>query len=104
MTKKHQTGEYQRNATLRRKQVRAAWALGEPVRCWRGGGIIHPGQPYDIGHLDPQGGNALDNLLPEHRSRVETCCKGNRSHGGTIGATITNTRRRPTTEASTWAL
>lgn len=105
MTAKHQRPEYQRNASLRRQQVKRAHALGEPVACWRGGGAIHPGQPYDIGHRHPHGGEGLDNLAPEHRSRQPGCCDGNRSHGGTIGASITNSRRQPSPrETTTWKL
>mgnify|MGYP003409544060 CR=1 FL=1 len=104
MTGKHRSSEYKRNARLRRAQVTAAHRLGDAVVCWRGGKLILPGQHYDIGHVHRHGGEGLDNLAPEHRHRVEGCCKGNRSDGGTIGANITN-RRHPTPEtASTWKL
>ena len=78
--------------------------LGEPVRWWRGRGVIMPGQPFDIGHIDPDGGNDLSNLAPEHRHAVDGCCKGNRSHGGTLGARRAHARSSKAERASTWAL
>lgn len=104
MTAKHAHPTYRKNAALIRSQVAAAHRLGDPVVCWRGGGIIRPGQAYDVGHINPDGGHGRDNLAAEHRSKVEGCCKGNRSHGGTAGANITN--HRPTTQekATTWRL
>jgi len=96
MTAKHQSPEYQRNARTVRARVRAQHRLGRPVPCWRGGGPILPGQSYDIGHIDPAGGEHMTNLAPEHRHRTPGCCAGNRTIGGAQGAAITNARN-PTT-------
>jgi hypothetical protein len=104
MTEKHRTSEYQHNSRLRRAQVKAQHRLGEPVPCWRGRGAIFPGQPFDVGHVNPHGGEGLGNLAPEHRHRVAGCCDGNRREGGRIGAQITNHRTRPDREVTTWAL
>lgn len=82
---KHRTRQYQVNADLRRAQVKAAHRAGEAVACWRGGGPIHPGQPFDIGHRSPTGGEGLDNLWPEHRHEAAGCCDGNRRDGGRLG-------------------
>lgn len=103
MTAKHQSAEYQRNAALRRKQVAAAHRAGDAYPCWRGRGGILPRQPFDIGHINPLGGEGLDNLAPEHRHRTPGCCTGNRSEGGKIGAAITNRRARPEEKAA-WKL
>lgn len=104
MTAKHQSRQYVRNARLVRQQVAAAHRLGDPVQCWRGGGLIRPGQPFDVGHRNPAGGEGTDNLAPEHRHRQPGCCKGNRSDGGTIGARITNQRGQIREESQTWKL
>jgi len=108
VTSKHHSREYQRNASLRRQQVKRAHALGEAVACWRGGGAIYPGQRFDVGHINEHGGEGLDNLAAEHRHKVDGCCKGNRAHGGTIGASLTNSRHSPTPtvreETTSWKL
>lgn len=57
------------------------------------GGIVHPGQAYDVGHIigkEAGGADVLSNFGPAH----VTC---NRSDGGKIGARITNARRKATT-------
>lgn len=89
VTDKHRDPEYIRNAKLVRAQVRRQWKLGEDVRCWRTGRPIMPGMPFDVGHLDPNGGHALSNLAPE-------TVRSNRSEGGRRGAAITNARRGAT--------
>lgn len=66
---------------------RQAWqpivATGQ-LHCWRCNQPIHPGQPWDLGHLiDVIAGGTDTNTQPEHR----TC---NRA----AGADITNARRR----------
>lgn len=86
MTEKHRAPEYLATARIVRAQVRQAWRLGRDVTCWRCGRIIEPGAPFDVGHLDPDGGHGRDNLAPE-------CRRCNRSHGGRIGAALTNGRR-----------
>lgn len=93
MTRKHQSPEYQRNARTIRARVKVQHKHGQPAVCWRGGGAIMPGIPYDVGHIDPSGGDHMTNLAPEHRTRTPGCCGGNRNLGGAQGAAISNGRR-----------
>lgn len=54
------------------------------------GGIVHPGQTYDVGHIIDKaagGADVLSNFGPAHPG-----C--NRRDGGKIGARITNARRK----------
>lgn len=98
MSAKHRTAEYQRNAPIIRKRVKAQHAAGQPVRCWRCPRPIMPGQPFDVGHLPGAQGSALHELHAEHRGE-------NRSAGGRIGAAKTNARHAPTvptTRQTTW--
>lgn len=90
MTRKHQSPEYQRNAHIVRERVKALHKSGQPAVCWRGGGAIPPGMPYDVGHVDGALGSSLTGLAPEHRHRIPGCCDGNRRHGGRVGAMLTN--------------
>jgi hypothetical protein len=87
---KHSDPEYLRNARIVRARVRSCWRNGVEVRCWRTGRVIEPGMPFDVGHIDPDGGHAISNLAPE-------TVRSNRSEGGRRGAAITNgrARRRP---------
>ena len=89
MSQKHTSTEYQRNAKHVRKRVRVAWDAGDDVACWRCGRLIFETTPYDVGHIDPFGGEGLENLAPEHRSKTGVC-PGNRNLGGRSGARITN--------------
>ena len=91
MSAKHQSAEWRRTCRIVRAQTNLAHARGESVPCWRCGYEITPGQRYDVGHLNPDGGEGLDNAAPEHRGE-------NRSHGGKLGARITNTRRQARTK------
>jgi hypothetical protein len=86
MTSKHRDPEFLRSARIVRAQVRRAWKLGSEVRCWRCGRVLDPGAPFDVGHLDADGGPARSNLAPE-------CRRCNRRDGGRLGAAITNGRR-----------
>lgn len=106
MTSKHQSPEYQRNARTIRARVRSQHKHGFPSQCWRGGGAILPGVQFDVGHIDPQGGDHMTNLAPEHRNRTAGCCAGNRAIGGAQGAAITNSRRatQRVSDVSTWAV
>jgi len=100
MTAKHRTAEYQRNARTVRDRVKVAHRNGDPVQCWRCRGPIHPGQPYDVGHLPGAEASALHELAAEHR-------RCNRSAGGRDGARITNRRHAPsipTTTARSWTV
>ncbi|QYF98110.1 hypothetical protein [Microbacterium sp. PAMC21962] len=90
MTAKHRDSEWRRTTRIIRAQVSQAWARGEDVACWRHGDLIPEGSSYDVGHISLHGGNTIDNAAPE-------CRHGNRSHGGKIGARITNQRRRART-------
>lgn len=86
MTSKHQSPEWRRTVKIIRTQVALARKRGEEVVCWRCGWPIEEEALFDVGHLDPQGGEGVDNAAPEHY-------RENRSHGGRMGARITNTRR-----------
>lgn len=104
MTAKHHTAEYQRNAPIIRKRVKARHARGQADMCWRCRGPIAPGQPFDVGHLPGARASALHELAPEHRHRTGGC-PGNRAAGGAVGAAITNARRtvnKPPTTVTTW--
>lgn len=84
MTSKHRDPEYRANARIVRQQVNAVHRRGESVPCWRCGRAIQPGQAFDVGHINANGGNGMRNLAPEHRHK-STACRGNRSAGGAIG-------------------
>lgn len=86
MTAKHADPQWVKTVRILRAQVRAAWARGEEVYCRRCGGEIRPNTLFDAGHIDAHGEPTIDNAAPEHR-------KCNRSHGGKVGAAITNTKR-----------
>lgn len=86
MTSKHRDPLYLSNARIVRARVRRQWKLGVEVRCWRTGRVLEPGSPFDVGHIDPDGGHELSNLAPES-------VRSNRSEGGRRGAAITNARR-----------
>lgn len=85
MTRKHRTPEYHRNARELRAKVKALHRADQPVICWRGGGIIPPGTPWDAGHT----GHG-EQLAPEHRHQTRGCCDGNRREGGRAGALATH--------------
>lgn len=93
VTGKHTDPEYLTNARIVRGQVRRAWRLGSEVRCWRCGRVLEPGAPFDVGHLDADGGPARSNLAPE-------CRPCNRRDGGRRGAAITNARRARSTSTT----
>lgn len=98
MTSRHQDPEYARNARIVRKAVDADLRAGRLVQCIGCGGEIQPGQRYDVGHIidgSRGGSNELSNLGPQHR-------RENRSAGGRLGATRTNTRTRSTRGLPTW--
>lgn len=96
MTAKHNSPEWSRTTRTIRAQVRRSYEQGEVVGCWRCGGplpVNAEGKPvFDVGHLDPNGGEGIDNAAPEHRSKVGQCV-GNRAHGGRMGAAKTNAKR-----------
>ena len=101
MSAKHSDPVFLVNRRIIQSQVKRAWRHGEDVRCWRCHRVIPTGSPFDVGHLDPDGGHGLENLAPEHT-------KCNRSEGGRRGAAITaanrgarrpRDRRPPTTRA-----
>lgn len=98
MSAKHRDPEYIANAKIVRAQVRRAWRLGDDVYCWRCRRLIDPADQFDVGHIRPDGGHSLENLAPEHRFKSPTC-RGNRSHGGQLGAALTNARKASTSSA-----
>lgn len=106
MTARHHTPAYRRNARIIRQRVQGQHRLGQDATCWRGGGPIPPGMPFDVGHRDPLGGDDLGNLAAEHRGAVLGCCRGNRAEGGATGARLTNSQRHShrSSEVTTWTL
>jgi hypothetical protein len=96
VTEKHSSPEWRRTVRLVRAQAAAAWARGDEVRCWRHGDLLDPEQPWDVGHLTTTGGEDASNAAPE-------CRRGNRSHGGKIGAQITNGRKAAASGKTTFA-
>lgn len=99
MGAKHQTPEYHRNARIIRARVNTAHRTGQHVACWRCGGPITRGTPFDVGHLPGAIASRLNELAPEHRHRTGHC-PGNRAAGGREGAAITNARHAPTTPSN----
>lgn len=97
MTAKHNSPEWRKTVRIIRNQVAAKRRSGAEVWCWRCGREIDSEQRYDVGHIDPFGGEGLDNAAPEHRTE-------NRKNGGRIGARITNAAKGGTTfQALPWA-
>lgn len=96
MTTKHRSPEWSRTTRTVRAQARRAHANGDVIVCWRCGRPIPVDADdrliFDVGHIDPNGGEGIDNAAPEHRSRSGLCV-GNRAHGGRMGAAITNARK-----------
>ena len=86
MTTKHQSPEWRATVRIIRAQVKQTWARGDDVTCWRHGHLIPEGTPFDVGHITVHGGEGIDNAAPE-------CRTGNRSHGGKLGAAVTNGRK-----------
>ncbi|GAA2951642.1 hypothetical protein [Microbacterium schleiferi] len=93
MSAKHRDPLYRTNARIIRQQVARARRIGDDVCCQRCGRIIREHQTFDVGHRNASGGNDISNLAPEHRMRRDCALGGNRSHGGKLGAAITNRRR-----------
>lgn len=89
MSAKHRSAEWQKTRGIIRAQVRQAWSRGDEVTCWRCGRLIDAEGQYDVGHIDPFGGEGVSNAAPEHRTKTPWCI-GNRSAGGRMGARITN--------------
>jgi len=87
MTAKHADPEYRKNARIIRQQVEARRRHGDDVGCWRCGRPIHAEQTFDVGHLDPHGGHAMENLAAEHRYKSGHC-QGNRAAGGRMGRAV----------------
>ena len=92
MSAKHADPEYRKNARIIRQQVSARQRRGDDIRCWRCGRVIDETQTFDVGHLDPHGGHAMENLAPEHRYKSGKC-QGNRAAGGRMGRAIQTSRQ-----------
>jgi len=88
MSAKHADPEYRKNARIVRASVRRKRQAGADVSCWRCGNDIEPEQAFDVGHIDPSGGHAIENLAPEHRYKLPGVCQGNRAAGGRAGRAI----------------
>lgn len=91
MSAKHSDPEYRKNARIIRQQVDRRRKVGDDVHCWRCGRPITEQQTYDVGHIDPSAGHALENLAPEHRYKSGKC-QGNRAAGGRMGRAIQTAR------------
>ncbi|WP_457098838.1 hypothetical protein [Microbacterium sp. P5_E9] len=75
---------YHRSAAGQRQSKAARAHVTLPAQCAKCGGIIQPGEPFDMGHVvDVAQGGAASPLLPEHR-------RCNRRSGGRLGAAVTN--------------
>lgn len=96
MTAKHASSEWKATTRTIRAQARRAHHQGNTVVCWRcGRGLPVDAENrlvFDVGHLDPNGGEAVSNAAPEHRAKSPYCI-GNRAHGGRMGAAKTNAKR-----------
>lgn len=97
MTSKHATPTWRKTVRIIQAQVRQAQERGDVPVCWRCGRPLPEGPSgrlvYDVGHLNPAGGEGPDNAGPEHRVRTGVCV-GNRNHGGQMGARKTNAKRQ----------
>lgn len=93
MSAKHGDPEYRKNARIIRQQVDKKRRASDEVNCWRCGRPIDDEQTFDVGHIDSEGGHALENLAPEHRYKSGGC-QGNRAAGGRMGRAI-QTAQRP---------
>ena len=104
MTAKHNTPEWGRTCRIIRAQAKRAWDRGDEVCCWRcGRPLDEETRTYDVGHIDPFGGNGVENAAPEHRTKTGTC-PGNRNLGGRTGARMTNAGKgKATFQALPWA-
>jgi len=108
MTAKHASPEWKATTRTIRAQARRAHQQGTTVVCWRCGRPLPVDAEnrlvFDVGHLDPNGGEGIDNAAPEHRAKSANCI-GNRAHGGRMGAAKTNARRsaKSTFRAPAWA-
>lgn len=94
MSVQHKRANWAKYSARYRPSVAACLPSPCVNRCYLGG-IVYPGQPFDVGHivgLDAGGSNERSNVGAAH-------VKCNRSDGGKIGAAITNGRRRATTSA-----
>lgn len=66
------------------------------------GGVVHPGQQWDVGHL-PGHDAYLDTGLPLTRDQVGPAHRRcNRSDGGKVGAAMTNAKHRAKKDLRPW--
>jgi hypothetical protein len=94
----HHDPEYIRNARIVRRIITAQLQAGSLVICVNCGRAIQQGQRFDVGHKrrpDDGGSHALSNLGGAHR-------RCNRSHGGRIGAAMTNRASRRARRLPSW--
>lgn len=95
MSALHRTPAWKALTRKARPILRAQLPLPCVNRC-RLGGIVTPGQQFDVAHLP--GHEGLIGL--EHVGAAHTAC--NRSDGGRHGAALTNGRRRESNGLRAW--
>lgn len=69
-----------------------------PLPCPRCGRLVQPEQKWDVDHiiaLSQGGTKTADNLTPAH-------IRCNRSHGGKLGAAVTNAKRKSDSGLIQW--
>lgn len=95
MSALHRTPEWKALTRRARPLLRAQLPLPCVNRCKRGG-IVMPGEQFDVGHLPGHEGMiGLQHVGPAHPG-----C--NRSDGGKVGAAIVNGRRRAENGLRPW--
>jgi hypothetical protein len=70
-----------------RKRLAPLVASGQ-MRCARCGGVIHPGEPWDLGHAD-------GSRTRYHGAEHAACNRGASRVGGTLDAVKSNAARDP---------
>lgn len=88
MSENHRRSSWSKYSARYRPSVAACLPSPCVNTCYLGG-VVYPGQPFDVGHIvgiEAGGTNERSNVGAAHQS-----C--NRSDGGKVGARITNSRR-----------
>lgn len=97
MTEHHRTPEWRRITRIMRPLIRAQLPLPCVNRCVLGG-VVEPGQPFDVAHVvdvDHGGDDSMDNLGPAH-------VRCNRSDGGKAGAMKQKAQRQTKARFPNW--
>jgi hypothetical protein len=97
MSGNHKANNWAKFSARYRPSVKAC--LPSPcVNACQLGGVVYPGQPFDVGHIvgyDAGGSNDRSNVGAAH-------VKCNRSDGGKIGAALTNAAKRSGKKLREW--